>query len=1100
MLFFCYYLPLQQTIECSLMKNRFLSFFTILFLESLLSLYADIDITNLYLQNAGFDDAQHFDYTIRDNGNTSQEILPVYGWNKDIGVDYTVTGIYQIGTQRTFNTSGKVPSKGYDGSSNGGCLVLSTGWEESLKYYQTITLPAGSYKLQSVFYNGSNSTNGKSLMSWIPTNGNAVASSISSFPQNSWTNDNLSFTLSNETEGRIQIGFQGAPNGSANSAKVVVDYVKLILVGDNSSLINNLRNTLKTTISTANQLYGDGSGHAAEQLHTYINNAQQIYDNNASSYEDIFLINETLKDQITLYKWENSTIDNPSDLTHFIINPNFEDKFNGWKQSGLQTQSNTSFPKKSGNYYVEKWVSAGSTIGNVFVTQELSSDLPKGKFILKVNAQNTQNGKDGQKGAWIRAGNDSIEVSEAKEYTLQFTHIESLLSIGFITYDATGNWIALDNFRLYYAAATTDDYKAELLKRVTYANELLKETLDEQKRIVLQFTTQTAQGWINTPSTTDALSSIAMALRIATNEAQQSVKLRQQLGKTIQTAKDNYQENKNGSEALASAIRTAESNKEDEQLSDEEIRQSIKQLENAIFTFKVSNATGDSPSETTDPRCLRGATMAFGRATFSGKDIIEKGFCWSTQPEPTATDQRSTLFYNNNGDIYVMEGLAPSTIYYIRPYAITSNYAVGYGKILKICTLPMGNVTWTYNNGGSDEENDRINYAIADAVDIWNHITSINGLHLSVSYGASTPTADCSYGGSMRVGPNASYQRTGTIQHEMCHAAGVGTTDTWYNSSTYRQETSKGFWLGERTDQVVQFFENDGSAHLKGDDTHFWPYGINGAHEDDGTRILYYANALIIQALGEDNLPPIYGAFASPAYTFTQEDKDLYYLLPVNETIGNKAYMLKANNNGGLTLESYDWYSALSDNAIAWRIHFNPKTQLYDFENVATKQSITCTNSQVGQSTSNNYKIQLLGSRQNTVNTYFNLKTYWMTFADGSNKPKVLTNNNRNISSSTFDHRNSSTQQRWMIVTRDEIKALAGDYTQVQETNESSSLLIYGEEDQITFRTIQEGAWITLYNLFGQMMDHFYMQADLQLSKKYAKGIYIVNGQKIIVK
>ena len=123
-----------------------------------------------------------------------------------------------------------------------------------------------------------------------------------------------------------------------------------------------------------------------------------------------------------------------------------------------------------------------------------------------------------------------------------------------------------------------------------------------------------------------------------------------------------------------------------------------------------------------------------------------------------------------------------------------------------------------------------------------------------------------------------------------------------------------------------------------------------------------------------------------------------------------------------------------------------------------------------------------------------------MTFADGSNKPKALTNNNRNISSSTFDHRNSSTQQRWMIVTRDEIKALAGDYTQVQETTESPSLLLYGEEDQITFRTIQEGAWITLYNLFGQMIDHFYMQADLQLTKKYAKGIYIVNGQKIIVK
>ena len=65
---------------------------------------ADIDITNLYLQNAGFDDESHFDYHKSDNGNVAQEILDIYGWNKDIGVDYTVTGIYELGTAKTFNT------------------------------------------------------------------------------------------------------------------------------------------------------------------------------------------------------------------------------------------------------------------------------------------------------------------------------------------------------------------------------------------------------------------------------------------------------------------------------------------------------------------------------------------------------------------------------------------------------------------------------------------------------------------------------------------------------------------------------------------------------------------------------------------------------------------------------------------------------------------------------------------------------------------------------------------------------------------------------------------------------------------------------------
>ena len=140
-------------------------------------LWADIDITDLYLNNAGFDNAAYFDYTVNDNGNVSQEILPIYGWTHDIEVDYTVTGIYELGTAKTFNTNGKVPASGYNGS-KGGCLALSTGWDQPLKYYQDVQLPAGSYKLQSAFYNGSNATAGSSLLGWIPNNGSTALSSI----------------------------------------------------------------------------------------------------------------------------------------------------------------------------------------------------------------------------------------------------------------------------------------------------------------------------------------------------------------------------------------------------------------------------------------------------------------------------------------------------------------------------------------------------------------------------------------------------------------------------------------------------------------------------------------------------------------------------------------------------------------------------------------------------------------------------------------------------------------------------------------------------------------------------------------------------------
>jgi len=1029
------------------MKTRILSLIALL-LTCHTFVKADIDITDLYLQNAGFDDANYYDYKISDYGNVSQEILSIHGWNKDIGVDYTVTGIYELGTAKTFNTNGKVPSSGYDGS-KGGCLALSTGWDETLKYYQDVTLPAGSYKLQAAFYNGSNSANGASLMGWIPNNSNSSShlSSVSSFNMNSWTLDEVTFTLSSATEGRVQIGFKGASGGSANSAKVVVDFVKIILVGNDNTLISNIRTELKNTLSSANSTYGNGEGKESDNLKAAIDKAQLVCDNTSASYADLFNENKAIQAALVSYELANATMEHPSDVTQLIINPSFEKGFDGWSYANLQTQTNTSFSQKSGNTYVEKWVATGSQVGDANVIQTISQNLIKGIYLLKVNAQNTQNGRNAQ-GAWIIAGTDSVEVSEAKEYTLQFIQMEDELTIGFVAHQASGNWIAADNFRLYYGAATTDDYKEELQKRIDVAQQLMQKNIGTSCQETLNLAIQQTENWISRPNM-ETLSSISRSLRNAIQEAQNS-------------------------------------------------------LAKAEFREKLENATGPVPSVTTDPRHARGATMAFGRATFSGNNIMERGFCWSTHKDPTVLDNRTTLSYDNNGAIYVIDGLQPATQYYIRAYAITNGYAVGYGDCIRICTLPMGNITWTYNNGGSDEENKRINSAIEDAVNVWNHITSIQGLRLSVSYGASTQTADCSYGGSMRVGPNASYQRTGTIQHEMCHAAGVGTTETWYNSSIYRQETSKGFWLGERTDQVVQFLDNDNTAQLHGDNTHFWPYGINGAHEDDGTRILYYANALIIQALGEDNLPPVPGAFASPAYTFMQEDDEVYYLLTANESIRNMPTMLQTNASNGVSLKSTDWKEALSDKSFAWKITFNPQSQTYEMRNVQTNTTLNNNNANVTLSSNTNYKLQLLGSRQKVVNSYFNLKSYWMTFSDGSNRPMALTanqsNGNLSVSATRFDHQNSASQQRWIILSQKEVKALAGDFSEVQEAINAASLIVYGGTGEITCETFDEGKWINIHNLFGQVIDQFYMQAGMKINKSVKAGVYIVNGQKIIVK
>ena len=181
----------------------------------------------------------------------------------------------------------------------------------------------------------------------------------------------------------------------------------------------------------------------------------------------------------------------------------------------------------------------------------------------------------------------------------------------------------------------------------------------------------------------------------------------------------------------------------------------------------------DGPVVTTDMRYARGATMAFGRMTATGQNIVERGFCWAETPEPTVDDHKTVKYLSNNGNIYWLQDLTPATLYYMRAYAIDKAGNVGYGDVIRFYTIPKGQIKYTIRDGGTDAVKTRITNAVDKAVGYWNDLTSITGFSTNVGYDASVPTADCSYGGWVRVGSNESYQRTGTILHELLHGVGV---------------------------------------------------------------------------------------------------------------------------------------------------------------------------------------------------------------------------------------------------------------------------------------------------------------------------------------
>lgn len=452
----------------------------------------------------------------------------------------------------------------------------------------------------------------------------------------------------------------------------------------------------------------------------------------------------------------------------------------------------------------------------------------------------------------------------------------------------------------------------------------------------------------------------------------------------------------------------------------------MKKLLLSICLLAATAAGAQTPTVVTRPFVARGSSVAYGRSTISGvnmADLSQHGFCWATHHEPTTADHYTTDYFDHNGYIYKMSGMEASTLYYVRAFAKTKAGQTAYGDEVKIYTLPAGNIRWSYDNGAGEEANARINAAVEGAVDYWNRLTSINGLNLSVHYGAQTPTADCSYGGWMRVGPSSSYQQIGTILHEALHAVGVGTHTVWYGTtSCMRAGEGRGDWLGTRATDVLRFLDNDNNATLHGDTQHMWPYGINGAQEDNHTEQLYTFNGLLCQALGEDGLPPT-GGFATPAYTLSQEDTVRYYLSSEDPRYGTGTAWL-----GITTTNQIHWITATAaeakaNNNLAWTITYNPASCYYQMKNIGTGKYLAY-NSATGKFVQQDaaYNLQLMQGRRDILVAGEQMRGFWLLATSDGNAPHCIAGKGIGMTTvETFDLSNDATQQRWIVLTEDKL-------------------------------------------------------------------------------
>lgn len=462
------------------MKKTYL--FIAVLIAAIFSTNAQTDVTSTYISNSNFDSG--YDYAAAATGNlatgaTSKKALS--GWTATSGTN-SCAGVFEYGTAATFN-SATVPDKNYAEATAGGCIAFSNGWGESLVYTTTdeITLPVGTYKFIYAANNRIAMPMGASRFGFVPTSGTAkytsrVASSY--FALNTWVADTVTFTIATPTPGRFSIGYVAVAGvGSGSSAKLCVDFVKLLIMPVDKT-------SLQSLLTTANSMKANpqpvGTSTAYADLDAAITAAQTVYDNASATAPEVIAQETALNaaiakvnSAILLYQRISTWTTLPYDATSVIVNPTVEGTSNsvvpnGWtvtKGNGNTfTATGQHYSAVSTNRYFDSW--NGTAGAMLYTAQQTIKDIPNGIYKLKAAARTSGAGSylyAKTSGSTYRT--EIINLGSAggtlgngfNTITVEVPVLDNTMTIG-VTTDKNvsegsawaGTWFSADDFTLSY--------------------------------------------------------------------------------------------------------------------------------------------------------------------------------------------------------------------------------------------------------------------------------------------------------------------------------------------------------------------------------------------------------------------------------------------------------------------------------------------------------------------------------------------------------------------------------------------------------------------------------------------------------------------------
>ena len=207
------------------MKNK-LHKLVMMFVASIFAVgaWAQTDVTNQYLKNAGFDDQTSW---VTEGNVGNNNALAVADWTATTsGADWFYSAAFGYGSVATINNVA-APAVNPEGIAEGGALGISVGWGCTVQYKQDVKLPAGVYTLTYKVYNANPDAAQASNLFGFVSSSAAYYGKTTNFVSNTWVEESTTFVLAADTEGAISVGVGAMSGGSGANAKLFVDGVKL---------------------------------------------------------------------------------------------------------------------------------------------------------------------------------------------------------------------------------------------------------------------------------------------------------------------------------------------------------------------------------------------------------------------------------------------------------------------------------------------------------------------------------------------------------------------------------------------------------------------------------------------------------------------------------------------------------------------------------------------------------------------------------------------------------------------------------------------------------------------------------------------------------